>query len=146
MKELRRNEFIDMLEMAEILYEAKDKFIKCDIPSLGAVTYYPKADKLQIDKNNHWEEGGFTFVKQFLSYTENEIRPIQQATSLVKVREVKSDEELRDEFASLAMQSMINAIYKNDKPKTPDALSEAFELIPKNAYWFADQMIKQRKL
>ena len=140
MKELRKNEFIDMLEMAEILYEANDKFIKCDIPSLGAVTYYPKADKLQIDKNNHWEEGGFTFVKQFLSYTENEIRPIQQATSLVKVREVKSDEELRDEFAGLALSGIMSS------GLAQHVQQHQFDNIAEDAYRLADAMLKQRKL
>jgi hypothetical protein len=150
MKDLRRNEFIDMLEMAEILYEAKDKFIKCDIPSLGAVTYYPKADKLQIDKNNHWEEGGFTFVKQFLSYTENEIRPIQQATSLVKVREVKSDEELRDDFAMRAMQGFlsneISMVELEQIVRGSKRFNSTIDYIANLSYEYADAMMKQRKL
>lgn len=139
MKQLRRNEFIDMLEMAEILYEATEKFIKCDIPSLGAVTYYPKADKLQIDKTNTWVELGFEYVKTILKSTTKNENPIQQATSLVKVREVKSEDELRDEFAGLAMQGVCVNAGRNTF-KFDDA-----ESIADYAYLIADAMLKRRK-
>jgi len=120
----------DMLQMAEILYEESEKFIKCDIPTLGAVTYFPKANKLQIDKVNKWEENGFEFVKNLLSNT-NENNPY------VKVREVKSDEELRDEFAGLAM----NGIMSGD-----NMVSDYPEMVADLAYSIADAMMKKRKL
>ena len=142
MKDLRRNEFIDMLEMAELLYEAKDKFIKCDIPTLGGVTYYPKADKLQINLTNKWEEEGFQFVKNILLECTIE-NPIQQATSLVKLKEVKRDTELRDEFAGLAMNGLISN--PNIKRPTIEIESEMLEF-SKVAYAYADAMMKQRKL
>ena len=69
MTTLRKNEFMDMLEMNNILFEDKDKFIHCDIPTLGKVTYYPKSDKLQICRKNKWEEGGFEYVKTILKST-----------------------------------------------------------------------------
>ena len=72
MKDLRRNEFIDMLNMAELLYTGNDKCIVCDIPTLGAVTYYPKADKLNIHKANKWEDNGYEFVKNVLANTTKE--------------------------------------------------------------------------
>jgi len=139
MKDLRRNEFVDMLEMAELLYEANEKFIKCDIPTLGSVTYYPKANKLQINKSNSWEENGFEFVKNILGmFTKVEIKPkiYEQTASLIK-REVKSDEELRDEFAGLAMQG----IMVGDNPA-----SHHPEMVADWAYNIADAMIKKRKL
>lgn len=136
MKELRRNEFIDMLEMAEILYEAKDKFIKCDIPSLGAVTYYPKADKLHIDKNNQWVEQGFEYVKTILVPITQKYKP-----NLSGMKRLKSDGELRDEFAMRAMQGLVsnNNNFEYLRESTPIAVAE-------DAYKIADAMMKQRKL
>lgn len=145
MKDLRKNEFIDMLQIAEILYEESDKFIKCDIPTLGAVTYFPKANKLQIDKVNKWEENGFEFVKRILNNTvrilnntvkANSYVEINPYKSVVKIREVKSDEELRDEFAGLAMLGLISS--SNNRP-TPDYAAE-------QSYRYADAMMKQRKI
>lgn len=140
MKELRRNEFIDMLEMAEILYEESDKFIKCDIPSLGAVTYFPKADKLQIDKANKWVEVGFLYVKTILT---NTIKPECKESygSVVKIREVKSDEELRDEFAMRAMQGLVANSQNFDYLREQTAFA-----IARDSYLIADEMLKQRKL
>ena len=145
MKELRRNEFIDMLEMAELLYEANDKFIKCDIPTLGKVTYYPKADKLQINQTNKWEVGGFEFVKNILAEKTIQIDQayIDKVTSISERIKQKSDEELRDEFAGLAMQSIIGGgITISDE----SLLLEAYHYVAKNAYSVADEMMKQRKV
>lgn len=134
MKDLRRNEFIDMLEMEELLYEANEKFIKCDIPTLGGVTFYPKANKLQINKSNSWEENGFEFVKNILNNTPT--FKIEQTASLIK-RESKSDEELRNEFAGLAMQG----IMVGDNPA-----SHHPEMVADWAFNIADAMVKRSKL
>ena len=67
MTELRHNEFIDLLEMEEILFEDKGKLIQTSLPDIGTVTYYPKSDRLQITKSNSWKDGGFSFVKSILS-------------------------------------------------------------------------------
>jgi len=147
MKDLRRNEFIDMLEMAELLFEANEKFIKCDIPTLGSVTYYPKANKLQINKSNSWEENGFEFVKNILSNTikHNPYVEINPNKSVVKIKEVKSDDELRDEFAGLAMQGILSnkeyalCLSGNTILPNPDHLANL-------SYGIADAMMKQRKL
>jgi hypothetical protein len=146
MKQLRKNEFIDMLEMAEILYEEKENFIKCDIPGLGSITYYPKADRVQINRNNTWEQGGFQYIKNILYRITKSEHPIQCTDTLVKIKEQKSKEELRDDFAGLAMASMINAMYTRNEISSPDNLLERMELVSKNAYWYADQMLKQREL
>jgi len=52
---------------------------------------------------------------------------------------------LRDYFAAKAMQSILNGIYSNNT-LTPSTMSDSFELVSKNAYWFADEMLKQREL
>jgi hypothetical protein len=70
MIELRKNEFIDLLEMNELIYIDKDKFIHTDIPTLGKITYYPKANKLQICKTNSWRNDGFDFIKNILNKKE----------------------------------------------------------------------------
>lgn len=144
MKDLRKTEFIKMLEIAQVLFEERESLIMCDIPSLGSVTYYPKADKVQINRYNTWEEGGYEFVKNILGNPTKVI--VQEATSLVKIKEVKSREELRDDFAGLAMSAMINAMYCKDVSENIDVLFEKMELVSKNAYWYADQMLKQREL
>lgn len=66
MKELRKNEFMDMLEMNEYVYFEYPAFIKCDIPSLGEITYYPKANRVQISKTNKWENDGLLFIKNHI--------------------------------------------------------------------------------
>ena len=66
MIEIRRNEFKDLLEMNELLFVENSSFIKADIPELGEITYYPKANKLQICKGNTWKEDGFYFIKNHL--------------------------------------------------------------------------------
>ena len=66
MNQLRRNEFIDLMESNELLYEESDYYIKADIPKLGNITYYPKKNKLQINKGNVWKDDGFCFIKKHL--------------------------------------------------------------------------------
>lgn len=66
MTELRKNEFKDMLEMNELLFIDNGSFIQADIPNLGEITYYPKANRLQINKVNRWENDGFYYVKNHL--------------------------------------------------------------------------------
>lgn len=136
MKDLRRNEFIDMLEMAELLYQQNDKFIKCDIPNFGGITYYPKADKLQIDKTNDWRENGFNYGKFLIK--EHQILKLQsiESTSLVEIKEEKSDADLRNEFAGLAMQSLIS---RSKDLLLPDYIAE-------KAFNYADAMVKRSKL
>lgn len=67
MKELRSNEFKSLLEMNELLFWEYPSFIKADIPGIGEITYYPKANKIQICKGNKWIENGFYFVKNHLN-------------------------------------------------------------------------------
>jgi hypothetical protein len=67
MVELRRNEFLSLMELNELLFWEFAKFIKADIPGLGEVTYYPKGNRLQINKTNKWEDDGFYFVKNHIN-------------------------------------------------------------------------------
>lgn len=66
MEQLRKNEFKDLLEMNEFLFIEEKTFIKADIPKLGNITYYPKSNRLQINKGNEWKDDGFYFVKNHL--------------------------------------------------------------------------------
>jgi len=66
MKELRRNEYVDMLEMKELIFEEKDHSIIADLPNIGTASYFPKSNKLQIHKGNKWIENGFYYVKNKL--------------------------------------------------------------------------------
>lgn len=67
MKELRENEFKDLLEMNSLLFWSYPTFIKADIPNLGEITYYPKANRIQINKGNKWHDDGFYFIKNHLN-------------------------------------------------------------------------------
>jgi len=64
--ELRRNEFVDMLEMNDLLFIEKPHLIHSEIPKIGKITYYPKSDKLQISSTNSWETFGFNYIKTHL--------------------------------------------------------------------------------
>lgn len=66
MKELRKNEYIDLLEMNELIFEDKEHSIVADIPKIGNTTYYPKSNKVLIHKENKWEEDGFYYIKKTL--------------------------------------------------------------------------------
>lgn len=136
MKDLRRNEIIDMLEMAEILFEEKQSIIKCDIPTLGKITYYPKADKVQINKNNTWREYGFEFIKHVLSNTIKGQNVNNIANSLEEIKEEKIKKELRDDFAMFAMQG----IMVGDNP-----CSHYPEQVAQWAYSIADAMLLYRE-
>ena len=70
MTNLRKKEFIEMLDTFELNYNDKGKFIQCELQNLGKVTYYPKANKLQINKTNKWQEDGLYFVKDELFKSE----------------------------------------------------------------------------
>jgi hypothetical protein len=67
MKEIRKNEFESLLEMNELLFVSTDAFIKADIPQLGEITYYPKANRIQISKVNKWHDDGFYLIKNHLA-------------------------------------------------------------------------------
>lgn len=139
MTTLRKNEFIDMLEMNNLLFEDKDKFIHCDIPTLGKVTYYPKSDKLQINQTNKWEVGGFEFVKNILAEKTIQIDQayIDKVTSISERIKQKSDQELRNEFAGLAMNIVISSGLGNIND---------FDQIADNAFRLADAMVKRSKI
>lgn len=151
MTELRKNEFIDMLEMAEVLFEDKGNFINCDIPTLGKCSYYPKANKINVHIGNKWLEEGFERVNRILSkeiQVESKKAIIYENTSLVKIKEEKSDSELRDEFAGLALNGIlsdsntmleIDIIAKNNTKTNSTA-----EYVAYLCYDYADAMIKQR--
>ena len=66
MNTLRRNEFKDLLEMNELLFEEKEYSIVSDLPKIGTITYYPKSNKIQVHKTNEWIENGFIHVKNLL--------------------------------------------------------------------------------
>lgn len=144
MKDLRRNEIIDMLEMAEILFEEKQNIIKCDIPTLGRITYYPKADKVQINRNNTWREYGFEFIKHILSNTIKGQNVNNIANSLEEIKKEKIKKELRDDFAMFAMQSVITRLGVN--PLFGANGQDTFNLVAEEAYKYADAMLKQREL
>ena len=62
-----RNEFIDLMEMNELVYKEHEFYIFADIPFLGTVTFYPKKNSLNIHKGNKWEKGnGLIFIKNHL--------------------------------------------------------------------------------
>jgi hypothetical protein len=67
MEQLRKNEFKDLLEMNELLYEEFAYHIRADIPEIGEVTYYPKKNRLNIHKSNKWQDNGFYFIKNHLN-------------------------------------------------------------------------------
>ena len=137
MTELRKNEFIEILLEADLEYDDRLKFIHCEIPTLGKITYYPKANKIQISKTNTWEENGLQFVKNILNSTVKSV--IQEATLLVKIKEIKSNKELRDNFAIAAMQGHIASEY-GAMVHTDDYNTEA---LAKRFYEIADAMLKQ---
>jgi len=66
MKELRRNEYLDLLEANALIFEEKEHSIVADIPKIGQTTYYPKSNKLLIHKENKWEDDGYYFIKNTL--------------------------------------------------------------------------------
>lgn len=66
MKDIRRNEFKDLLEMNELMFVEETDYIRADIPKLGEVTYYPKKNRLNIHKGNRWESDGYYFIKNHI--------------------------------------------------------------------------------
>lgn len=71
MQEVRRNEFKDLLQMNELMFVENTDFIKVDIPELGACTYYPKKNRLNIHRENKWESDGFYFVRSHIDKLKN---------------------------------------------------------------------------
>lgn len=145
MKDLRRNEFVDMLNIAELLYEVSDNHIKCVIPTLGKVTYFPKADKINVHIGNEWFDDGFRRVRLVLNpKIEIDKNYIDNATSIIK-RAEKSDAELRNEFAGLAMQGILsNSVYL-DFISGNNGLPNP-EILARLSYEIADEMVKRSKL
>jgi hypothetical protein len=147
MTELRKKEFIEMLEKSGLLFEDKEKFIHCDIPTLGKITYYPKANKVQISRTNTWEVDGLKYVRSVLcSTTKVEIKNplIYENTSLVKIKEIKSNEELRDDFAKNALIGILSNNTYNEFMSGNNGLPVPSEVV-RLSYEYADEFIKQRK-
>lgn len=143
MTELRKNEFIEMLQKADLLFEDKIKFIHCEIPTLGKITYYPKANKVQISRNNTWEENGFEFVKNILNTTNRVNRKlplIYENTSLYKDEEDK----LRDDFAKNALIGILSNNAYNDLMSGNNGLPVPSEVV-RLSFEYADEFLKQRK-
>lgn len=88
MQEVRRNEFKDLLEMNELMFVEHTDFVKVDIPELGACTYYPKKNRLNIHRGNKWESDGYYFVKNHLNSKKEDKKPL---TSQEYGREVAFD-------------------------------------------------------
>jgi len=76
-------------------------------------------------------------------------KEIDLSESQIHGRQIVCDQhsgmDLRDYFAAKAMQSMITAFYREDKKEDPFETLKTMELVSKNAYWFADKMIKERE-
>ncbi|MFO0089974.1 MAG: hypothetical protein ACK518_04160 [bacterium] len=143
MKDLRKKEFIEMLQASQIEFEEKNNFIKCNIPSLGSITYYPKADKVQIDRNNHWEQGGFEFVKNILGNpTKVFLEEVPKGSSC---RRDYFENKLRDDFAMAAMQSLLSSDMQMAKLNGNSAEAND-EILAITSYRIADSMLKQREL
>jgi hypothetical protein len=84
MQQLRRNEFKDLLEMNNLLFEEFDYHIQADIPELGEVTYYPKKNRLNIHKSNEWKDNGFLYVL-------NHLRKIKNNDGWTKLKGIKNE-------------------------------------------------------
>lgn len=135
MTELRKNEFIEILLNSELLYEDKLKFIHCEIPTLGKITYYPKANKIQISKTNSWKENGLEFVKNILNplFTPN-------------ANKATSNEKLRDYFAAKAIQGILSAQTEMRANGMQNNHScNQIESLCEESYQIADAMLKQRE-
>lgn len=140
MTELRKNEFIEMLLKADLLYDDKLKFIHCDIPTLGKITYYPKANKVQISRTNTWKENGLEFIKDILSTTtKNEIKYSSYLT-----KSEPSDEKLRDDFAKNALIGILSNNAYNELMLGNNGLPVPSEVV-RLSFEYADEFIKQRK-
>ena len=83
MTELRKNEFTSLLEMNELLFWEYPTFIKADIPQIGEITYYPKANRMQVNKGNKWIDDGFNFTKIHLSKIKDKLFTEKQVLQYV---------------------------------------------------------------
>lgn len=131
--QLRKNEFIDMLEMNEAIFVDIGNCIHCTIPSIGKSTYYPKADKLNVHLENKWFENGFDRVKTAL---------VSKTFEFTKKSSDLQNLNLRDQFAMAAMNGYLSA--------SVDCIGHGMPIDAKNiaeqVYLIADAMMKQRKL
>jgi len=115
MVQLRKNQFIEMLDTAKIFFDDKDKFIHCHIPTLGKITYYPKANKIQISKTNTWEENGFEYVSNILNSTTS-IRIEETLIGIPSEKEIKKSQDI---FYLMVLAKMslteINTLTENER-------------------------------
>lgn len=143
MTELRKNEFIEMLLKADLLYDDRLKFIHCEIPTLGKITYYPKANKVQISRTNTWKENGLEFIKDILNTTTRVNRKlplIYENTSLYK----NEEDKLRDDFAKNALIGILSNNAYNELMSGNNGLPVPSEVV-RLSFEYADEFIKQRK-
>lgn len=139
MTELRKNEFIEMLQEADLLFEDKIKFIHCDIPTLGKITYYPKANKVQISRTNTWEENGLEFIKNILS-GELKIAKIHND----KFTELsKRYDDLRDDFAKNALIGILSSAAYNELMSGNNGLPVPSEVV-RLSFEYADEFMIQK--
>lgn len=139
MVQLRKNEFLSLLEMNELLFEDKEKFIHCDIPTLGKITYYPKANKVQISRNNTWEENGFEFVKNILSTALKNAKDYDEKFSKFS----KEYDDLRDDFAKNALIGILSNNAYNELMSGNNGLPVPSEVV-RLSYEFADEFMIQK--
>lgn len=90
MIELRKNEFTSLLEMNELLFWENTTFIKADIPQIGEITYYPKANRIQVNKGNKWIDDGFNFTKIHLKKITEKLFTEKQVLKYVTFLEDKN--------------------------------------------------------
>lgn len=135
--QIRKNEFIDMLDISEQEFTDEGNFVHCNISTIGKCTYYPKADKLNIHLKNNWELNGFEFVKNVLNARK---KLSTKEFDLTIIADDKS--KLRDQFAMAAMNGYLSA--------SVDLIGHGMNIDAKNiaeqVYLIADAMMKQREL
>lgn len=131
--QLRKNEFIDMLEISESLFTDAGNYVHCNVPTIGKATYYPKSDKLNIHLENKWLENGFERIKTALKL---------KSLDFSEKPSVLQKSGLRDQFATAAMNGYLSA--------SVDCIGHGMPIDAKNiaeqSYLIADSMMKQRKL
>ena len=66
-KDIRRNEFLDLMNINGLIYQEKEHCIVSDIPKIGTITYYQKSNKIHVHKGNNWIDNGFIYIKNILS-------------------------------------------------------------------------------
>lgn len=133
MTNLRKKEFIEILDNFGLSYNDKQKFIQCELPNLGKVTYYPKANKLQINKTNKWEQDGLYFVKDALFKSEKYELNVEEEIckthekvnqiyylmiyAKISLTEIKTLTDFEREYLCVLFVERHKEIMKNLKPK-----------------------------